>query len=118
MLTIDANLQEVAETALANNIAKISQNGYEVPSGAVVVMNVNTGEVIAMASYPDYEPIQFMDGISNEKWKEYNDKQALYNRAISGTYAPGSIFKMVSYFFCSSSVVIMDLCFGENSFIG
>ncbi len=96
VLTIDANLQEVAETALANNIAKISQNGYEVPSGAVVVMNVNTGEVIAMASYPDYEPIQFMDGISNEKWKEYNDKQALYNRAISGTYAPGSIFKMVS----------------------
>ena len=96
ILTIDANLQQIAEKALADNINKISQSGYEVPSGAVVVMNVHSGEIIAMASNPDYEPKLFMDGISNEKWDEYRNKQALYNRAISGTYAPGSIFKMVS----------------------
>lgn len=96
VLTIDANLQQIAERALEDNINKIRQSGYEVPSGAVVVMNVNNGEIIAMASNPDYEPALFMDGISNEKWAEYREKQSLYNRAISGTYAPGSIFKMVS----------------------
>ena len=37
-------------------------------------MNVNTGEIIALASYPDYEPQLFMDGISNEKWNEYKRK--------------------------------------------
>ena len=96
VLTIDANLQQIAENALAANIEKIRRSGYKVPSGAVVVMNVNTGEIIAMASNPDYEPALFTEGISTEKWNEYRETEALYNRAISGTYAPGSIYKMVT----------------------
>ncbi len=99
-LTIDADIQAVAEKALKDDIEKIANGGYaetsEADSGAVVVMNTKTGELLAMASYPDFEPQYFVNGISTEKYKEYNEKQALYNRAISGAYAPGSTFKMVT----------------------
>lgn len=102
VLSIDANLQLVTEQALANNIHKINNGGfgkqYSTNSGAVVVMNVKTGEVLAMASYPDFEPELFVGGISSENWKKYheNSNNPLYNRAVQGAYAPGSIYKMVS----------------------
>ena len=100
VLTIDSNVQKITEKALADNITKISTGGFssrsDANAGAVVVMNVKTGEILGMASYPDYEPQLFIDGISNEKYSEYQKKSALYNRAISGAYAPGSIFKMIT----------------------
>lgn len=102
VLTIDANLQSVTENALKNNIEKIKTGGFSekrnVQAGAAVVLDVKTGEVLALASYPDFEPELFINGISNEKWNEYNDesKSALINRTIQSAYAPGSIFKMVS----------------------
>lgn len=102
ILTIDANLQSVAEQALKNNIEKIRTGGFseqrDVKAGAVVVLDVKTGEVLALASYPDFEPELFVNGISTEKWNEYNDKtkSALVNRTIQSAYAPGSTFKMVS----------------------
>ena len=100
VLTIDSNLQKISEKALKDNITKISTGGFssrsDADAGAVCVMNVKTGEILAMASYPDYEPQLFVDGISNEKYKEYQQTSALYNRAISGAYAPGSIFKMIT----------------------
>ena len=100
VLTIDANLQAVAEEALKNNIEKI-RNGsfaesYDAKSGAVVVTNVKTGEILALVSYPDFEPELFITGISNEKWAEYSENEALFNRAVQGAYAPGSIFKMIT----------------------
>lgn len=64
VLTIDANLQRVTENALANNIQKIASGGfgkaYNAEAGACVVMNVNSGEILAMASYPDYNPDDFV----------------------------------------------------------
>ena len=100
VLTIDANIQSIAEKALKDNITKISTGGFSSKSdanaGACVVMNVKTGEILAMASYPDYEPQLFINGISTQKYNEYSENSALFNRAISGTYAPGSIFKMVT----------------------
>lgn len=100
VLTIDANLQSVTENALKNNIEKIKSGGfgktYNAQGGSAVVMNVKTGEILAMVSYPDYEPSQFLNGISQAKYNEYNANSALMNRAIQGTYAPGSIFKMVT----------------------
>ena len=100
VLTIDSNVQKITEKALKDNITKISTGGFssrsDADAGAAVVMNVKTGEILGMASYPDFEPQLFINGISSEKYKEYQDKSALYNRAISGTYAPGSIFKMVT----------------------
>ena len=62
-------------------------------------MNVKTGEVLAMASYPDFDPNSFVGGIDQETWKSYNAKEnrvPLMNRAIAGAYAPGSTFKMVT----------------------
>lgn len=101
VLTIDANLQRVAEDALERNIEKIRSGGFseqaEAKGGAVVVANVNTGEILAMASYPDYEPELFYNGISQEKYNEYKDNPyfPFMNKAISA-YPPGSIFKMVT----------------------
>ena len=64
VLTIDANLQKVTEDALAANIQKISSGGFgqrfDTNAGACVVMNVNSGEILAMASYPTYNPADFV----------------------------------------------------------
>lgn len=100
ILTIDANLQAATEKALANNIKKIASGGFSKRSvakaGAAVIMNVKTGEILAMASYPDYEPELFVNGISQKKLDEYNKGDNIFNRAISGVYAPGSTFKMIT----------------------
>lgn len=98
-LTIDANLQKATEEALRKNIQKIVNGGFgqshDAKSGAAIVMNIKTGEVLALASYPDYEPELFMTGITTKKLQEYERGNNYYNRAISGIYSPGSTFKMV-----------------------
>ena len=100
-LTIDAKLQKVAEEALATTIYNIANGKYtdgssEAQSGAVVAIDVKNGEILAMASYPDYDPNLFVKGISNENWKKLNTStKPMFNRNIMGLYSPGSIFKMV-----------------------
>ena len=102
VLTIDANLQKITEDALVSNIQKIASGdfgkAYDARAGAAVVMNVNTGEVLAMASYPDYTPSDFVGGISNENWAKYRDNTSkpLVNKAMQNSYSPGSTFKMVT----------------------
>ena len=101
VLTIDANLQKVTEQALANNIQKINSGGfgkkYSTNSGAAIVMNVKTGEVLSMASYPDFNPQDFVGGISAENWEKYNTEDTpQVNKTMQTAYAPGSIFKMVT----------------------
>lgn len=66
--------------------------------GAVVVMDPRNGQVLAMASYPRFDPNVFVGGISNEAWQALlNDPgRPLLNRAIQGTYPPGSVFKIVT----------------------
>ena len=102
VLTIDSQLQKIAEEALKDNIEKIKNGGfgksYDAKGGSCVVMNVKTGEVLAMASYPDYNPQSFADGISNEEWKSYNENKSypLLNKCIQSAYEPGSIFNMVT----------------------
>ena len=102
VLTIDSKLQKITEDALKENIEKIKNGGfgksYDAKGGSCVVMNVKTGEVLAMASYPDYNPQSFANGISSEEWKSYNENKSypLINKAIQSAYEPGSIFKMVT----------------------
>ena len=102
VLTIDSKLQQVVEEALKDNIEKIRNGGfgktYDAKGGSCVVMNVKTGEVLAMASYPDYNPQSFADGISSEEWKSYSENKSypLLNKTIQSAYEPGSIFKMVT----------------------
>ena len=102
VLTIDSNLQRITEQALEANIQKIAGGGFgqrfDTNAGSCVVMNVKTGEVLAMASYPNYNPADFIGGISTENWNRYNTDPAkpLMNKAVQNSYPPGSIFKMVT----------------------
>ncbi|MEG1658265.1 MAG: penicillin-binding transpeptidase domain-containing protein [Oscillibacter sp.] len=90
-LTIDLNLQKAMETALAETIHKMNAADGNTTRGAgAVVTKVGTGEVLALASYPTYDPAAYR--------RDYNALYAnparpLFNRATSGTYAPGSTFK-------------------------
>ncbi|MFR2570485.1 MAG: penicillin-binding protein 2 [Clostridia bacterium] len=102
VLTIDSKLQKITEEALESNIKKIASGGfgkvYNAKAGSCVVMNVKTGEVLAMASYPTYNPSDFVGGISNENWNKYSQNSAkpLMNKAVQNSYPPGSVFKMVT----------------------
>ena len=100
VLTIDADLQKKTEEALKNNIEGMKQESglNRATEGSAVVLNVKTGEILAMASYPNYNPDLFTDGISVENWNNYlNDaRHPLVNKAISDKSAPGSTFKMVT----------------------
>lgn len=95
--TIDYNLQKAAEDSLARNISLIAESGAgkerrgaDADSGAAVVLDVKTGEVLALATYPTYNPETFNIDYNNL----LNDPaKPLWNRAISGTYTPGSTFK-------------------------
>lgn len=102
-LTLDYRLQKVAKDALVSTIEGI-RNGTisgevvsDANSGAVVVLDCNTGEVLAMVSYPDYDTNLFVSGISIKDWKEIssNTLYPMINRTIYGTYSPGSTFKML-----------------------
>jgi penicillin-binding protein 2 len=85
LLSIDMDLQQAAEDALGDQV------------GAVVVINVKNGEVLALASEPAFDPADFVKGIDPKTWSELiNDKSyPLVNRATQGLYAPGSVFKVI-----------------------
>jgi penicillin-binding protein 2 len=84
-LTIDKDLQFVAEKALMNK------------KGAIVAMNPNNGEILALASSPAFDPNVFISGIDRSEWTRIasSKEHPLQNRAIAGQYPPGSIFKIV-----------------------
>ncbi len=103
ILTIDLDLQTKAEEVLEKYIKKIQTGGFaekceDAKAGALVVLDVKTSEVLALASYPEYNPDEFTDGISASEYKKYfeNSDMPMFNRAIQGTYSPGSTFKMVT----------------------
>ena len=102
MLTIDADLQKITENALEKNIQMMQSGELKdaemAKEGAAVVLNVKTGEILAMASYPNYDPSLFIDGISTENWNNYLNAEdhPLMNKAISSISPPGSTFKMVT----------------------
>ncbi|MGE5329760.1 MAG: penicillin-binding protein 2 [Deltaproteobacteria bacterium] len=102
-LTIDYKLQKVAEKSLEDTIKLINTGGFkdkfdDAQTGAVVAMDVKSGEILAMASYPAYNPAVFVKGITKKDWDSLMDKELtpLRNRAIQGGYSPGSTFKMVT----------------------
>jgi penicillin-binding protein 2 len=83
-LTIDMDLQRLATQRL------------EGESGAAVVLDVRTGDVLALVSTPGFDPNAFNRGLSNEEWQALisNPRAPLANKAIAGQYAPGSTFKV------------------------
>ena len=86
-LTIDMALQGFAQDRLAHH-----------QSASAVLLGVETGEILAMASTPGYEPNQFVTGLRAETWRSVvsDPMTPLVNRSLSGLYAPGSTFKLVA----------------------
>lgn len=94
VLTLDHQLQTAAEDALGRQI-KALQKSSRTPAnaGSVVVLDVKTAEVLAMASYPTYNPEVFVGLLPADEWQRINQEGALTNRAIESIYPPGSTFK-------------------------
>lgn len=117
-LSVDLSLQKTAEKALKDALHTMQVGGtfngkygnYKMESapnaqvGAVVALEVETGDVLAMASYPDYNPNLFAHGISSADWESLQSKNPrdplapapLYNVATRSAVQPGSTFKMVT----------------------
>ena len=93
MLTIDARLQRLATDALTWGMQAAG-----VKQGVTIVMNPQTGEILAMVSLPTYDNNKFATGISTKDFAAYvsNPNQPLRNHAISDIYPPGSTFKLVT----------------------
>ncbi len=97
ILNMNGALEKDAEQALISRIQYLRNRGEtNVHSGTIVVMNVHTGAVLAMASYPTYNPNWWTGGISQAHYQQYLANQAGFNRAISGLYMPGSTQKMLT----------------------
>ena len=98
-LTIDLNTQMHMEDSLKNTIASINAGGNsKCTSGSAVLLDVETGGVIAMASAPSIDPNDFARGLSDEEFNYYfhEDLKPQMNRAITAGYASGSTFKMMT----------------------
>ncbi len=88
--TLDLELQQAAELSLTQ------VKGDE--RGAVVVMDPTNGDILAMASAPDFDPSEFLDGVSAQRWTNFflaEPATPMINRATYGQYAPGSTFKII-----------------------
>ncbi len=106
--TIDARLQKIVDANLRAELALVSKRQGRQVAGAVVVVEPRTGGILAMSSYPTYDPNDFATPISARKFSHYlNDPlQPLYNRAIGAASPTGSTFKMVTGSGAISSGVI------------
>ena len=93
VLTIDKDLQTAAEKAVDDRLAAIHAS-----AAAAVVLNPQTGEVLAMVSRPAFDPNLFAHGISSKDWAKLNNNpfHPMDNKTISGEYPPGSTFKIVT----------------------
>lgn len=111
--SIDQDVQAVVEKALAEEIQRSqatfdskSGHNFKAPSGAAVVMDPRSGRIIAMASYPTFDPSLFVGGISQSELTRLTREQSgipLISRATQGQFAPGSTFKLVT-----ASSIVMD----------
>ncbi len=109
-LTLDFDIQRATEDALERGIQLARQTNdtesgpgrggtFKAPAGAAVVLDADTGEVVAMASYPTFDPEEFVGGVSQTYWDSLQDEGnhfPLINRAIGAAYPPGSVYKIVS----------------------
>lgn len=92
-LTIDIKLQQAAEKAVDEQLTQIGAH-----AAAAVVMNPQTGEILAMVSRPAFDPNLFAHGISSKDWNQLNNNpyHPMDNKTITGEYPPGSTFKIVT----------------------
>jgi penicillin-binding protein 2 len=97
--SIDIRLQASTEQALADAVRRAKASGHYADGGAAVVMDSTNGEILALASYPTFNPNAFETGLTVQEAKDlFSEKTGVpaLNRALQGLYAPGSTFKAVS----------------------
>lgn len=97
-LTINAEVQAAAEKALAAAVEKAYKDNGDSQAASAVAIDVRNGDVLALASYPSYDPSMFAGDVSAAQVQEVFNSPArpLINRVIQSSYPPGSIFKMVT----------------------
>ena len=126
VLTIDADLQQFVEDELLRGLLEARERQdesveerfvtYPAPAGAVVVLDPRTGNILAMASYPDYDPRVFIGGISEDEFAAFLHPAShapLNNRAIQGVYSPGSTMKPITSYAALTTGLI-----GPTGFLG
>ncbi|MBA3430978.1 MAG: penicillin-binding protein 2 [Actinobacteria bacterium] len=103
VLSLDLEVQQLTEKALADGIEAARVGGFNAPAGAAVVLDPRTGRLVAMASLPDYDPSILADGITQKEYDrlgndtpENPDDDALLNRGLQAQRPPGSTFKVVT----------------------
>ena len=97
--SLDIRLQAAAEQALEDAVKRGRANGYTSDSGAAVVMDIRTGRILALASYPTYDPNAFEKGLTVQQASDlFSEKKSVpaLNRALQGLFAPASTFKTIS----------------------
>lgn len=97
--SLDVRLQAATENALKDAVLRGRANGYTSDSGAAIVMDVKTGRILALASYPTYDPNAWEKGLTVQQASDlFSDKKSVpaLNRALQGLFAPASTFKVVS----------------------
>jgi penicillin-binding protein 2 len=97
--SLDIRLQAAAEKALKDAVLRGRANGYTSDSGAAVVMDIKTGRILALASYPTYDPNAWERGLTVQQASDlFSEKKSVpaLNRALQGLFAPASTFKAVS----------------------
>jgi penicillin-binding protein 2 len=94
--SIDAHLQTVVEEQLVAAINRARNQGYVGKSGAAVVIDVTNGRVLAMASYPTYDPQIWVGGVTKKQFQELMSSDSLSSNAYQGLFAPGSTYKVIT----------------------
>ena len=97
--SIDVRLQAASEKALADAVARSRASGYRADGGAAVVLDIVTGRILALASYPTYDPNSFERGLTVKQASDLYSEEAgvpALSRALQGLFAPASTFKAVS----------------------
>ena len=97
--SLDIRLQAATEKALKDAVLRGRANGYTSDSGAAIVMDVKTGRILALASYPTYDPNAWEKGLTVQQASDlFSEKKSVpaLNRALQGLFAPASTFKTVS----------------------
>jgi penicillin-binding protein 2 len=114
-LNLDGQLQLTAEKALGETLARLEKQNGERSGGTVVVMDVNTGAVRALASLPQYDPRPFARGIKSKEYQALLDDPGfpLVNRMIHSAFSPGSTFKMIT----ATAALQAGLCTTSSYFV-
>ena len=119
-ISINLETQKIVKESLLQGINLANKN-FEtlnvIERGAVVVQKIDTGEITAMVSLPDFNPNQFVSGITEFEFKKLNRTQAFNNFAIQGLYPPGSVFKVVAYWLAVNEGIFPEEANNANEYV-